>query len=310
MPKFHVYSTTVVDLVASRAMEEDEFDKDAAMSDGDRRGKYSYYLKNAMVYVVSAVLQYATVNGTLALVTSLAGEQKGLATLVVTYITALSLITSPGLITSLGCKRVIVMVNIGYLVFSIGNFHTEYYTLLPAAAFGGFSIGTAWVCGTTYLNNLGVSYATTHKTTENKMISYTNGISMACYSSGLLMGNLMSSLLLLPTRDNDVIKVANSTEKCSLRPEKLSEDQWVYILRGVLTGTCLVALILSVFFLDNLREETIRKFSIQKLVMDIKESTIEVGRTALQPNIGLVIPLVVTCGIGIAIFPGTFSRVS
>ena len=298
------------EVIATRTMEPNERDNaEAALS--NRTGKYSYYLKNTVIYIICAILQYATVNGTLTLVTSLAGEQKGFVTLFVTYVSGYLAIFAPGLITSLGCKKVIVIVIIGYLVFSIGNFHTEYYTLLPAGVFGGFSIAIAWVCGTTYLNTLGVSYATTHKTTEKKMISYTNGMSNACFCTGMLLGNLVSSLLLLPTRDNDVVEVANSTEACFLeRPENLSENQWVYFLRGTLTGMCVTALILSVFFLDNLREEEVIKFSIKSLILEVKENIIESGKAVLQPNIGLAMPWIITCGIGISVFPGTFSRVS
>ena len=143
------------------------------------------------------------------------------------------------------------------------------------------------------------------------MISYTNGILNACFCMGMLLDNLMSSLLLLPTRDNDVVEVANSTEACFLeRPENLSENQWVYYLRGTLTAMCVTALILSVFFLDNLREEDIVKFSIKTLVMEVKKNIVETFNTVSQPNIGLAIPWIVTFGISISIFPGTFSRVS
>ena len=310
MPEFHIYSSTVHDLVATRMMEAGEStNSDDDIQPNENKGKYSYYLKNTMIYTISAILQYACVNGTLSLLTSLAGEQKGFATLVVTYVTGYSAVITPGLIASLGCKKVIVIVNICYLLFSIGNFQTEYYTLLPAGVFGGYSIAAVWMCGATYLNTLGVSYAKTHKTTENKMISYTNGISTACFSSGMLIGSLVSSVLLLPTRDNDIVKVANATEQCSLEPENLSENQWVYSLRGTLTGMCVIALILSVFFLDNLKEEMVGKFSIIKLVTDVKENIVECGRALSLPNIGLAIPLLIASGIAIGVFPGTFSRV-
>ena len=316
MPQFHVYSSTVHELVAKRvATDVDggnsvDNPRDDATLDNVGSSKY-YYLKNSLICIVSAVLQYASVNGTLSLLTSLAGERKGFATLFVTYLAGYSVAISSGLITSLGCKKVIVIVNIGYLLFSIGNFYTEYWTLLPAGVFGGYSIGTAWMSFTAYFNTLGVSYAKTHKTTENKMISLTNGVSLACFNSGMLIGNLVSSLLLTPTRDDDVVKSINSTEECSLgEPENLSENQWVYFLRATLTGMCVIALILSVFFLDNLKEEVVTKFSVMKLVMDIKENTIESGKAILQPMVGLVIPWVIVCGMAIAVFPGTFSRVS
>ena len=203
MPQFHVYTTTIYELVASNIIESTENTnysdlaapgsaftpyagnpfseasfKVEARADNQldsavdcRRSNYSYYLKNFIIYIVSATLQYSVANGTLNLLTSLAGEEKGFSTLVVTYIASYMAILAPGLIKSLGCKAVIVIVNIGYLIFSIGNFKAEYYTLIPAAVFGGYSVGTVWICGATYLNILGVSYAQTHRTTANKMIS-------------------------------------------------------------------------------------------------------------------------------------------
>jgi len=319
MPQFHVYSTTVDEVVAVRII--DSTDNEAAKFDSakesnvragaDRRGKYSYYMKNIAVYIVSAILQYAVANGTLNLLTSFAGEEKGFTTLVVTYISSYLSIFAPGMIKSLGCKTVIVMVNTGYLIFSIGNFKVDYYTLLPAAIFGGYSIGTVWICGATYLNLLGVSYAQSHRTTTaNKMISYTNGISMFCFSSGTLIGNAVSSLILLPTRESDVTRVANATEECSLRPENLVENKFVYILRGTITMMSVAGLVLSIFLLDALKEEKVERFKITSLLTNMKSSFMEYRKAWCQFNIALTTPLVISLGIGIAFFPGTFSRVN
>ena len=326
MPQFHVYSTEVCKVVAVRIM--DSTDNAAVLNPAgcnlvlrnsghckevrvdSRRGKYSYYLKNCIVYVISAILQYAVANGTLNLLTSLAGEEKGFATLVVVYVSAYLVVFAPGLIKSLGCKTVIVIVNAGYLIFSIGNIRVEYYTLIPVAIFGGYSVGTVWVCGATYLNILGVSYAQNHKTTANKMISYTNGISMFCFSSGTLIGNAVSSLLLLPTRENGVTRIANITEECSLEPENLAENKFVYILRSTIIVMGIVSLILSVFFLDAPKEEKIEPFKVLNLLTNTKDSLIECIKALCRPNIGLVLPLMIACGIGIAFPPGIFSRVS
>ena len=344
MPQFHVYTTTIYEVVASNIIESTENTKSLELagsairgtpspyagnpfSDASfkletgtdkqldsgvdcRRSNYSYYLKNFIIYIVSATLQYSVANGTLNLLTSLAGEEKGFATLVVTYISSYMAILAPGLIKSLGCKAVIVIVNIGYLVFSIGSFKVEYYTLIPAAVFGGYSVGTVWICGATYLNILGVSYAQTHRTTANKMISYTNGISTFCFSSGILIGNIISSLLLLPTRDNEAAMTTNTTEECSLEPENLSENKFVYIFRSTMVCMSIVGLILSIFFLDNLKEEKIEPFRLLSLLTNVKNSLKKTGKAWCHPNIGLVSPLFIAGGIGIAFFEGTFSRVS
>ena len=322
MPQFHVYSTALDDVVAARIIDSNtEIDPrhhvlaintnkpQDTKKDIQQRGKYSYYLKNCIVYIVSAILQYSVANGSLNLLTSLAGEEKGFATLIVLYVSSYLVILAPGLIKSLGCKPVIVIVNVGYLLFSIGSIKVEYYTLIPAAVFGGYSVGTVWVCGATYLNILGVSYAQNHKTTANKMISYTNGISNFCFCSGTLIGNAISSLILLPTRENGATRVANATEECSLEPENLAGNKFVYILRSTIIAMSIVGLILSVFFLDALKEEKIERFKITDLLTDIKESLINLMKAICSLNIVLVIPLLIANGINMGFFPGTFSRV-
>ena len=108
MPQFHIYSSTVHELVAKRVAIDIDGSNDADDATLNVRSSKYYYLKNTIICVISAVLQYATVNGTLSLVTSLAGERKGFAALFVTYVAGYLAIISPGLITSLGCKKVIV----------------------------------------------------------------------------------------------------------------------------------------------------------------------------------------------------------
>jgi len=317
MPQFHIYSTTSSEVIAGRIITSTEKEFDVGKVDHEKfsaevRRARNLYIKNVFVYVITAILQYSVANGSFSLMTSLAGEKKGFAALLVTYISAmLAAILTPGLVASLGCKAVIIIVNIGYLLFSIGNFTVELYSLLPAVTFGGYSVGSVWICGATYLNLLGMEYAKHHKTTENKMISHTNGISMFCFSSGFLLGNAVSSLLLLPTRNTEAAKVVNSTDECSLEPEKIAENEWVYALKSTLIGMCVLSLLLLVFF-DNVKDETVseKKSNVKNLLTDIKETVIEFGNGFMQPKVGLVIPLPIAAGISITYFPGTFSRVS
>ena len=72
-----------------------------------------YSGKNLTVYVIAAILQFYAANATMNLVTSLGGEDKGFAMLVVIYIARYSSIKMPaGLVMSLGCKKSIIIVNI------------------------------------------------------------------------------------------------------------------------------------------------------------------------------------------------------
>ena len=102
----------------------------------------------------------------------------------------------------------------------------------------------------------------------------------------------------------------NATEECSLEPENLAENKFVYIFRSTMLCMSIVGLILSIFFLDNLKEEKIEPFRLLSLSTNVKNSLKETGRAWCHPNIGLASPLFIAGGIGIAFFEGTFSRVS
>jgi len=74
---------------------------------------------------------------------------------------------------------------------------------------------------------------------------------------------------------------------------------------------CILPLLLLIF-LDNVKDESVnsRNFSVKNLLTDIKQTVIEFGKGSMQPKVGLVFPLLITAGIGIAYIPGTYSRVS
>ena len=79
MPQFHVYTTTVCEAVATRIIDttevttvvpeagkptqNDSCKKELDIGVDSRRGKYPYYMKNFIVYIVSAILQYSVANG-------------------------------------------------------------------------------------------------------------------------------------------------------------------------------------------------------------------------------------------------------
>ena len=122
MPESHTYSTAIQEAVAVRLIEHSESGVSyksslhvrSPLAETDKTSYYFY--KNLTIYVIAAILQFSAANATVNLVTSLAGEDKGFAALVVTYVAGYSSIITPGLVTSLGCKKSIIIVNIGYLL--------------------------------------------------------------------------------------------------------------------------------------------------------------------------------------------------
>ena len=83
-----------------------------------------------------------------------------------------------------------------------------------------------------------------------------------------------------------------------------------YILRSVIILMGIASLLLSLFFLDAPKEEKIERFKVTNLLTDTRNGLIEYVKALCRTNIGLVCPIMIAGGIGIAFLPGVFARVS
>ena len=224
--------------------------------------KFRYYCKNFVLLSFSTVFLFAAVYSSSNLLTTIAGKTLGFASLAVfSFVGFMATCLSPALVHSFGIRRMLVVANFSFVLFVAGQFYVSYFTLIPAAVFYGLAASMYWISGNTYLNKLAINYANEYDKSSEKMMSFANGIAMASYAGGVLLGNVISSSILLPS-GLDEQSVAIGNESCNLEQSTDHIDpynEYLMTLRGVLLLCALIAFIIVILFLDDIKGENTKE---------------------------------------------------
>jgi len=159
-----------------------------------------YFCKKFFLFCFSISFLFAAVYSSSNLLTTIAGKTLGFASLAVfSFVGVITTCFTPALVCSFGIRRILLVGNFSFVLFVAGQFYVSYFTLIPAAVFYGIASSMYWISGITYLNRLAINYATEYNTSPEKMLSFANGVAMTSYSGGVLLGNVLSSSILLPS---------------------------------------------------------------------------------------------------------------
>lgn len=122
-------------------------------------------------------------------------------------------------------KWAMVVASLGFLIFSVSQYHLTYYSLLPAAAFCSLTNGMLWSLEGIYVMNTASTYALV---TGEKLVSVVgrlNGIVLSCVLGSNILGNLigpfiLGDLFLLPLErdsltNNTSLPVPNNTRSAT-----------------------------------------------------------------------------------------------
>ena len=277
------------------------------------KDKYSYYYKNFLVCGISIVTGIGALYSSANLLTTFAGKSLGFASLSIAALVGfLTVFIIPALIKSVGTQRSLVLSYLSLLLFVANQFYVSPYTLIPAAVFQGIGVSLFWVCSTVYLSKLAVDYATRCNKDCKKMISFANGHLMACYSAAILLGNALSSSILLPS-DLDEQSMPIGNESCNLRQSTEHIDPYnVYlmVLRGVLMlGSC-IAFITALLFMDKIKGED-TMFNLKHFHFEIKKVNTALLKVCIKdkPHILLGFPLIITSSLVQGYIYGSFPKV-
>lgn len=226
------------------------------------------YLKNILVVSFGFLLLFTAYGGLQSLQSSLHSEHGlGVASLSVVYAALIvsSMFLPPILIKKLGCKWTIVGAMCCYITFSLGNFYASWYTLIPTSMILGLGGAPLWSAKCTYLTIAGNSNA--QKTGKNgkDVINQYFGIFFLIFQSSGVWGNLISSLVFGQTPEKATISEAelaccgaydctNSTDNPEI--PKGPSKTLIYTLLGIYTGSGVLAVLLIVFFLDQIETNT------------------------------------------------------
>ncbi|XP_069788247.1 protein unc-93 homolog A isoform X2 [Narcine bancroftii] len=183
----------------------------------------------------------------------------------------------PIMIKYFGCKWTIVMSMSCYVTFSIGNFHSSWYTLIPTAVILGLGGAPLWSAKCTYLTICGNQYAEKFNEVPANVINHYFGIFFLIFQSSSVWGNLMSSLIFQYTSSEGNITeehllfcgAANCPAYDSLLNANVTQTSYpvstIYLLSGVYTAVGLGGVIFVAIFLDQLDKKEVNDFKNQKI---------------------------------------------
>ena len=277
------------------------------------KDKYSYYILQELCGLWLCNNHWFWSSLLFFQLTTFAGKSLGFASLTVAaFVGFLAVFIIPVGTRMIGSQRSLLLCYLLLLLFVAGQYYVSPYTILPAAVSHGIGNSLFWACSATYLSKLAVDYAAQCKINHEKMISFANGHLMGCYGAAILLGNALSSSILLPADlDEEAERIGN--DSCNL--EQSTEDinpynAYVMVLRGVLLlGSC-VAFIMVLFFVDKVKGEN-PDFTIKGFLVEIKQSNIQFLKSCTRdkPYILLGFPITITSSLVQGYIYGSFPKV-
>ena len=154
------------------------------------------YYKNVYMLSIVFVLLIGTHHGLVGIQTILNADH-GLVTLAVeNTLFVCSVMIAPAIIWLLGIRNTMVAATVLQVGYVVSNAVRSYYTLIPGAIIGGFSLGVVWVTANLYLAITATNLSATINAKPTVVIGRFNGIFYMFVSFGLMIGNIISSIYL------------------------------------------------------------------------------------------------------------------
>ncbi|RMC12683.1 hypothetical protein DUI87_10207 [Hirundo rustica rustica] len=209
-------------------------------------------------------------------------EGLGVASLSVLYAALIlsSMFLPPILIKKLGCKWTIAISMCCYIAFSLGNFYASWYnlntltlsvvfkqnkyTLIPTSVILGLGGAPLWSAKCTYLTIAGTSYAEKAGKNAKDIINQYFGVFFLVFQSSGIWGNLISSLIL--SQSSTKVEISEEDLECCGAYNCLTDttnttgsakpsNSLIYTLLGVYTASGVLAVLLVVIFLDQIKSD-------------------------------------------------------
>ncbi|NXN97631.1 UN93A protein, partial [Rhinopomastus cyanomelas] len=224
-------------------------------------------LKNVLVISFGFLLLFTAYGGLQSLQSSLHSEEGlGVAALSVLYAALIlsSMFLPPVLIQKLGCKWTIAGSMCCYIAFSLGNFYASWFTLIPASVVLGLGGAPLWSAKCTYLTIAGTSYAEKAGKDGKDIINQYFGVFFLIFQSSGIWGNLLSSLIFSQASITDniseeILACCGAHDCITGTPNSTGaaevSNSLIYTLLGIYTATGVLAVLLVVLFLDQIKPD-------------------------------------------------------
>ena len=281
-----------------------------------RKDRKAYY-KNLYALSIVFFLVVGAHEGLVGIEATINSE-RGLANLAVENVFLVcTVIIAPAVIWLLGIRNTMLLgcaLQVGYVA---SNYVPEYYTLIPGAIVGGFSIGILWVAANLYKSVTATTVASIVGAKPTVVIGKFGGVFYFFVSISLLIGNLISSVLFF-SRDevnchhlNSTLLNMTSFSVCSCDIDSGIREITRFVLVSIYAlGDILAIVLLLLTVKDIPRTVTDSNMLRASVILYLKNSIISIARIHFNTKAGLLIPVFMLEGLQAGYYLGTFTTVS
>jgi len=154
---------------------------------------------------ISFLLVFLAFNGTQTIMSSLLSGRLGYWSIACIYIafTISSLFLSSAFVIAVSIKWSLFIGGVLYLGFIVANIFPSWETLVPFAVVLGIGASIIWAAEGAYVTNAAVSYAQLTQRPERSSLGLFNGIFFGIFQLSMFIGNIISSLVLSSSSDDN-----------------------------------------------------------------------------------------------------------
>ncbi|XP_031360388.2 protein unc-93 homolog A [Lonchura striata] len=277
-------------------------------------------LKNVLVISFRFLLLFTAYSGLQSLQSSLNAEEGlGVASLSVLFaaLTLSSMFLPPIIIKMLGCKWTIAVSMCCYITYSLGNFYASWYTLIPTSVILGLGGAPLWSAKCTYLTIAGTSYAEKAEKNAKDIINQYFGIFFLVFQTSGIWGNLISSLILSQSSNQGEISEEDLeccgaydclTDANNSTGSERPSDSLIYTLVGVYTASGVLAVLLVIIFLDQIKSDQTETEKEKLEASSFWSTFLATFRHLKDKRQCLLIPLTMYSGFEQAFLAGDYSK--
>lgn len=250
-------------------------------------------------------------------------SDRGLATLAVeNAFLVCSVVVAPGVIWLLGIRNTMLLSCILQVGYIASNYLRRYYTLIPGAVIGGFSLGILWVSANLYKSITANTLASIAGAKPSVVVGKFGGVFYFFVSISLMIGNLISSVLFI-LRDevncghSGITVIFNNVSNgskfpvCSCDIESGIHETTRFVLISVYAVADVLAIVLLLLTVDSVpRLVTDRGTLRTRIIRYFKTSIISIMRIHINTKASLLIPVFMLEGLQAGYYLGTFTTVS
>ena len=289
--------------------------------------KLRTHYKNLYALSIVFILLIVAHDGLVGIETTINLDQGRVTLAVENTLFVTSVVIAPAVIWLLGIRDTMLLACILQVGYISSNYLRSYYTLIPGAVIGGFSLGMAWVAASIYLSvtstNLGIAINVRPTIAVGKF----GGIFFMFVSMGLMVGNIFSSIffILEDELDCDAVDVTIANTTVSNSNESVSHelpvcscdlgdgirDESRYILVSIYVLVDILAIILLLLTINNIPKLVPNDGELKVRVLRyLKNSILSIIRVHFSTKISLLIPIFMLGGLQSGYYLGSFTTVS